>query len=75
MLGQNSRVIHERGIQIPIPKNSSTQSRNKLLEVIDYDLNKNNFDPTKSSPPNDFLLKLQKRMKMYEIVQDFSQTS
>lgn len=74
MLAQNSRVIHERGIQIPIPQKPSTQNK-KTLKAIDYDLNKNIFDPTKSSPPNDFLLKLQKRMKMYEIIEDFSQTS
>jgi hypothetical protein len=68
MLGLNSRVIHERGIQIPISKTSPTCKKNNK-EEIDYDLNNNNFDPTKSSPPNDFLIKLQKRMKMFEILQ------
>jgi len=63
MLGQKTRVIPERGIPIPVSKNSPTLPRN-LEEVIDYDLNKNIFDPTKSSPPNDFLLKLQKRIEL-----------
>jgi hypothetical protein len=63
MLGQKTRVIPERGIPIPVSKNSPTRPIN-LEEVIDYDLNKNIFDPTKSSPPNDFLLKLQKRIEL-----------
>jgi hypothetical protein len=32
----------------------------------EYSLKQNFFDPTKSSPPNDFMLKLQKRMAVYE---------
>ena len=63
MLGQKTRVIPERGIPIPVSKNSPTRPKNEK-EAIDYDLNKNIFDPSKSSPPNDFLLKLQKRMKL-----------
>ena len=63
MLGQNICVIRERGIPIPVSKNSPTRPRNSE-EVKNYDLNKNIFDPTKSSPPNDFLLKLQKRMEL-----------
>jgi len=63
MLGQNIRVIPERGIPIPVSKNSPTRPKN-LEEAKDYGLNKNIFDPTKSSPPNDFLLKLQKRMEL-----------
>ena len=31
----------------------------------EYSLKQNVFDPTKSSPPNDFMLKLQIRMKSY----------
>jgi hypothetical protein len=43
MLGQNTRVIPERGIPIPVSKNSTTRPRNEK-EAIDYDLNKNIFD-------------------------------
>lgn len=32
----------------------------------DYSLNKNIFDPIGQSPPNEFLIKLQKRMSVYE---------
>ena len=63
MLGQNARVIPERGVPIPVSKKSPTRSRN-LEEAFNYDLNKNSFDPSKSSPPNDFLLKLQKRIEL-----------
>jgi len=31
----------------------------------EYSIKQNLFDPSKSSPPNDFLNKLQKRMKIY----------
>jgi hypothetical protein len=31
-----------------------------------YDLKQNNFDPSKSSPPNDFMEKLILRMSVYE---------
>uniref|UniRef100_A0A6C0KYS1 Uncharacterized protein n=1 Tax=viral metagenome TaxID=1070528 RepID=A0A6C0KYS1_9ZZZZ len=65
MLGQKNRVIHERGIPIPITKKLSTHSKN-IFETLDYDLNKNIFDPTNNSPPNDFLVKLKKRMEMFE---------
>jgi len=39
---------------IPIPKKNN------------YSLNKNIFDPVGRSPPNEFLIKLQKRMDVYE---------
>lgn len=32
----------------------------------EYDLKQNFFDPSKSSPPNDFMMKLQMRMCYYE---------
>jgi hypothetical protein len=74
MLEQKKRIIHERGIQIPIPKTSpscrNSTSKKNNYEEINYGLNNNIFDPTKSSPPNDFLLKLQKRMEMFEILQN-----
>lgn len=31
----------------------------------EYSLKQNLFDPTKSSPPNDFMLKLKQRMSVY----------
>jgi len=70
MPGKKMHSIHEIGIQIPISKTSHTYKKNNLEEKYNYDLNNNNFDPTKSSPPNDFLIKLQKRMKMFEILKN-----
>jgi len=55
--------IYERSSIIPIspssPKNIETAS------ATEYSLNENVFDPSKSSPPNEFLIKLQIRMNIY----------
>lgn len=67
MLCQKPSVIRERGIPIPISKKHSTPTENNL-EKIDYELNKNIFDPSKNSPPNDFLVKLKMRMQMFDFV-------
>jgi hypothetical protein len=58
-------VIHERSIIIPIRKNLSTDFKSLDSPKGEYSLKQNLFDPTKSSPPNDFMLKLQKRMSIY----------
>jgi hypothetical protein len=62
--------IHERSKIIPIPKISPT---NKKVEfsINEYSLNKSFFDPSKSSPPNEFMLKLQLRMNHYESFNNF----
>lgn len=52
-------VIQERSIYIPI---TTIKYQNQKGE---YSLKKHFFDPTKSSPPNDFIIKLQKRMSVY----------
>jgi hypothetical protein len=63
MLGKQ-HVIHERSNIIPINivrnDNSETQLHNE------YSLKQNWFDPTKSSPPNDFMIKLFNRLYNYE---------
>jgi hypothetical protein len=69
MLKKKDSVIHERGIPIPIQKKNTTCILQNP-EMIYYGLNKNIFDPTKSSPPNDFLDKLKKRMKMLEFSEE-----
>jgi hypothetical protein len=60
----------ERSQSIPIPKSSPT---NKKVEFYsnEYSLNSSFFDPSKSSPPNEFLLKLQLRMKHYDSFNNF----
>jgi len=62
----NSRVIDERSKSIPIQKKLST-----LIEELrnssqgEYSLKQNFFDPSKSSPPNDFMIKLYMRMSHF----------
>lgn len=57
----NQSVIYERSKIIPIPQISPT---NKTQEN-EYSLKQHFFDPSKSSPPNDFMLKLHLRMSLY----------
>jgi hypothetical protein len=60
-------IIHERSNIIPIPKSLITSPKaNSRSACNNYSLKQNFFDPTKSSPPNDFMLKLQERMNIYE---------
>jgi hypothetical protein len=58
-------IIYERSNNIPILQNSPT---NKKVEILgnEYSLKQGFFDPSKSSPPNEFMLKLQLRMSRYE---------
>ena len=59
------RINYERTRIIPIPQTSPT---NKKVEfsVNEYSLTQNIFDPSKSSPPNEFMLKLHLRMSLYD---------
>lgn len=50
-------VIKERSKNIPI-KNLNTNTN-------EYSLKQNMFDPSKSSPPNEFMIKLKKRVSVY----------
>jgi hypothetical protein len=58
-------VINERSKIIPIQPTSPTNKKVKDLD-IEYSLVQNLFDPSKSSPPNEFLLKLKLRMSLYD---------
>ena len=55
----NSTFIHERTIPVPIKTVSSYDTLNE------HSLNHNIIDPSKMSPPNDFMNKLLKRMDNY----------
>ena len=57
-------IIHERTNIIPIRKNSSTNQK-EVNVFSEYGINQNLFDPTKSSPPNEFMIKLYMRMAIY----------
>jgi hypothetical protein len=56
--------IHERTTIIPIKQNLST-SMKATSPTSEYSLKQNFFDPSKSSPPNEFMIKLHMRMNMY----------
>jgi len=56
--------IKERTKIIPINKNLSTQI-NKTKMTNEYNLHNTFFDPSKSSPPNEFIIKLKKRILVY----------
>ena len=58
------RIIHERTNTSPI----LISPTNKKVEcnLNEYSLTQNIFDPSKSSPPNEFMLKLQLRMSLYD---------
>jgi len=45
---------------------SPIKIKNTLIENNQYSLKQNFFDPTKSSPPNIFMIKLYNRMTQYE---------
>ena len=59
------KIIYERSKNIPIPQHSPTNKKVSFREN-EYSLNNSFFDPSKSSPPNDFILKLQLRMNQYD---------
>ena len=46
--------------------NSPIKIKNTLIENNQYSLKQNFFDPTKSSPPNIFMIKLYNRMTQFE---------
>jgi hypothetical protein len=64
MNSDKQKIIYERSKNIPIPQHSPTNKKVNFREN-EYSLNNSFFDPSKSSPPNDFLLKLQLRMNQY----------
>ena len=64
MNSYKQKNIYERSKIIPIQQHSPTNKKVSFREN-EYSLNNSFFDPSKSSPPNDFMLKLQIRMKSY----------
>ena len=57
-------IINERAVIIPIKQNLST-SMKATSPTSEYSLKQNFFDPSKSSPPNEFMIKLHMRMNIY----------
>ena len=58
-----TNIIQERTNNIPIKTTLSTNMKSELDNSLS--LKQNFFDPSKSSPPNEFILKLQKRINIY----------
>ena len=60
---QKTHFKNERATPIYINKNQHTLM--KEIYNDEYSLNQNFFDPTKKSPPNEFMIKLLMRMNIY----------
>ncbi len=60
-------IIHERPIIVPIKENLFTSMKEDSPKG-EYSLKQSFFDPSKSSPPNDFLIKLQMRLNKYNAI-------
>ena len=56
--------MKKKSILIPIKQNLNTSIKD-LSPKGEYSLKQFFFDPTKSSPPDDFMNKLRKRMSVY----------
>jgi hypothetical protein len=65
MNSYKQKNIYERSKIIPIQQHSPTNKKVSFREN-EYSLNNSFFDPSKSSPPNEFILKLQLRMNQYD---------
>jgi hypothetical protein len=59
----SNQLNNGRSIVIPINKNIPTASEESPKS--EYSLKQNLFDPSKSSPPNLFMMKLHMRMAIY----------
>jgi len=57
--------------KIPINNKFSSSTINYELEKS-LSLKQNFFDPSKSSPPNDFMIKLQNRIKIYNNINNYT---
>lgn len=69
MLTTSQYVIRERSEPFPIKQNLATSMKINSPKG-EYSLKKNFFDPSKSSPPNEFMIKLHMRMNRYYMDKD-----
>ena len=61
----SKRSINEKSKIILRDQPSPTYKKGNIMSK-EYSLKQHFFDPTKSSPPNDFMLKLHLRMSVYD---------
>jgi len=59
------RVINGISKIIPITQKCPINNKINSGYFSEYSLKQNCFDPSKNSPPNDFMLKLKLRMSLY----------
>lgn len=59
-------TINEKSTIIPIKQNLNAYTKNNSPKG-EYSLKQNFFDPSKSSPPNNFMIKLHMRMNKYQL--------
>lgn len=64
MISRHQHTTIERAVIIPIKQNLSTSTK-ATSPTSEYSLKQTFFDPSKSSPPNEFMIKLHMRMNMY----------
>jgi hypothetical protein len=62
---RGERIILEKSNIISINKKLPTQNIKENNTKGEYSLKNHLFDPSKSSPPNQFIIKLQERMNVY----------
>jgi hypothetical protein len=67
MLASQKYLIRERSLPIPIQQTLPTTMEMNSPKG-EYSLKQNFFDPSKSSPPNDFMIKLNMRINKYYTV-------
>ena len=63
MLCKNT--INKESNKIIIINNITRQMKEPEFKRAEYDLKQNFFDPTKMSPPNNFIIKLRERIGVY----------
>jgi hypothetical protein len=61
----NDKLINSHSVNSPSVNSPSVNSPSVNSPKRECGLNKTFFDPLNGSPPNDFMIKLQKRMTSY----------
>lgn len=63
---RQTRVINEKTKIIPIKTEILSLEKEDSSPKGEYSLKSNFFDPSKSSPPNEFMIKLSSRLVKYD---------
>lgn len=67
-------VINERTNIIPIKTNMVETMKEDFSPKGQYSLKANFFDPSKSSPPNEFMIKLRSRVNRFDSFASYYET-